>query len=38
MLSGDCGRDDLAGVPAATGLPGAPLILDSVAGLLPHLT
>ena len=28
---------DLSAVPAATGLPGTPLILDSVTGLLPHL-
>src|SRR5262249_52458809 len=26
-----------AAVPTAAGLPGAPLILDSVADLLPHL-
>lgn len=38
VLSGDCDRAALAAVPAATGLPGAPLILDSVADLLPHLT
>ena len=37
VLSGDCGRADLEAVPAATGLPGAPLILNSVADLLPHL-
>jgi phosphoglycolate phosphatase len=37
VLSGDSARDDLAAVPAATGLPGTPLILDSVADLLPHL-
>ena len=37
VLSGDSTLDDLAAVPAATGLPGAPLILDSVADLLPHL-
>jgi phosphonatase-like hydrolase len=37
VLSGDAARADLEAVPAATGLPGAPLILDSVADLLPHL-
>ena len=37
VLSGDSARADLEAVPAATGLPGAPLILDSVASLLPHL-
>jgi phosphoglycolate phosphatase len=38
VLSGDSARADLEAVPAAAGLPGTPLILDSVAGLLPHLT
>ena len=38
VLSGDSARADLEAAPAATGLPGTPLILDSVAGLLPHLT
>ena len=37
VLTGDSPRADLAAVPAATGLPGTALILDSVAGLLPHL-
>jgi len=37
VLSGDSSRDDLTAVPAATGLPGTPLILNSVADLLPHL-
>jgi phosphoglycolate phosphatase len=38
VLSGDSARADLEAVPAAAGLPGTPLILDSVAGLLPHLS
>jgi phosphonatase-like hydrolase len=37
VLTGDCARADLEAVPAATGLPGIPLILDSIAGLPPHL-
>jgi phosphonatase-like hydrolase len=37
VLSGDSQRGDLEAVPAATGLPGTPLILESVADLLPHL-
>jgi phosphoglycolate phosphatase len=37
VLSGDSQRAGLEAVPAATGLPGTPLILESVAGLLPHL-
>jgi phosphonatase-like hydrolase len=37
VLSGDSSRADLEAVPAACGLPGVPLILDSVADLLPHL-
>jgi phosphoglycolate phosphatase len=37
VLSGDSARADLEAVPARTGLPGAPLILDSVASLLPYL-
>ena len=37
VLSGDSQRSELAAVPAATGLPGTPLILDSVADLLPRL-
>ena len=37
VLSGDSARADLEAVPAATGLPGTPLILDSVADLFPHL-
>jgi phosphoglycolate phosphatase len=38
VLSGDSARAELEAVPAATGLPGTPLILDSVADLLRHLT
>jgi phosphonatase-like hydrolase len=37
VLSGDSARADLEAVPGTAGLPGAPLILDSVADLLPHL-
>jgi phosphoglycolate phosphatase len=37
VLSGDSAPADLEAVPAAAGLPGAPLILDSVTDLLPHL-
>ena len=37
VLTGDSGREELAAVPARTGLPGSPLILESVADLLPHL-
>lgn len=37
VLSGDSARAELTAVPAATGLPGTPLILDSVADLFPHL-
>jgi phosphoglycolate phosphatase len=37
VLSGDSARAELAAVPAAAGLPGTPLILDSVADLFPHL-
>ncbi|HSZ38769.1 MAG TPA: HAD family hydrolase [Trebonia sp.] len=38
VLSGESAREELAGVPARTGLPGTPLILDSVADLFPHLS
>lgn len=37
VLSGESTREELSGVPERTGLPGAPLILDSVADLMPHL-
>jgi phosphoglycolate phosphatase-like HAD superfamily hydrolase len=38
VLSGESTREDLLSVPSRTGLPGTPLILDSVADLFPHLT
>jgi phosphoglycolate phosphatase-like HAD superfamily hydrolase len=38
VLTGETTREELAGVPARTGLPGTALVLDSVADLLPHLT
>jgi phosphonatase-like hydrolase len=37
VLTGDSSRSELEAVPAATGLPGTPLILDSIAGLRPYL-
>lgn len=37
VLSGESTREELSGVPERTGLPGAPLILDSVAGLFVRL-
>lgn len=37
VLSGESTREELSGVPARTGLPGTPLILDSVADLFGHL-
>jgi phosphoglycolate phosphatase len=37
VLSGESTREELAGVPARAGLPGTPLVLDSVADLFPHL-
>jgi phosphonatase-like hydrolase len=37
VLSGDSDRADLEAVQAVTGLPGSPVILDSVAGLGPYL-
>jgi phosphoglycolate phosphatase len=37
VLTGASTREELAAVPAVTGLPGSPLILDSIADLLPHL-
>ena len=38
VLSGDSERSDLEAAADLTGLPGKPLILDSVADLLPHLS
>lgn len=37
VLTGESAREELAAVPSRTGLPGTPLILDSVADLLPRL-
>ncbi|HUN30418.1 MAG TPA: HAD family hydrolase [Trebonia sp.] len=37
VLTGDSPRADLEAVSAATGLPGTPVIVDSVAGLRPYL-
>jgi phosphonatase-like hydrolase len=37
VLSGESTRSELLGAGARAGLPGTPLILDSVADLLPHL-
>jgi phosphoglycolate phosphatase len=37
VLTGDATRQDLEAVPAGTGLPGTPLILDSITGLRPYL-
>lgn len=37
VLSGESTSEDLSAVPDRAGLPGTPLILDSVADLPPHL-
>ena len=37
VLTGDSARAELEAVPSQTGLPGSPLILDSIADLLPYL-
>jgi phosphonatase-like hydrolase len=37
VLTGTSTAAELSAVPAATGLPGKPLILDSIADLAPHL-
>ena len=38
VLTGESTRAELEAVPSQTGLPGSPLILDSITGLLPHLS
>lgn len=38
VLTGDSARAELEAVPSRTGLPGSPLILDSIADLLPYLS
>lgn len=38
VLTGESTRAELEAVPAQTGLPGKPLILDSIADLLPYLS
>ena len=38
VLTGESTRAELEAVPSQTGLPGSPLILDSIADLLPHLS
>jgi len=37
VLTGAAAAAELSAVPAETGLPGEPLILDSIADLAPHL-
>jgi phosphoglycolate phosphatase len=37
VLTGESTRAELEAVPSQTGLPGSPMILDSVSDLLPHL-
>jgi len=37
VLTGDSTAADLSAVPTQTGLPGEPLILNSIADLAPHL-
>jgi phosphonatase-like hydrolase len=37
VLTGDSSRCELEAVPAATGLPGTPVIVGSIAGLRPYL-
>lgn len=37
VLSGESTREELSSVPERTGLPGTPIILDSVADLFGHL-
>lgn len=38
VLTGESAREELEAVPARTGLPGAVLVVDSVADLFPYLT
>jgi len=38
VLTGESTRAELEAVPSQTGLPGSPLILDSITGLLPLLS
>ena len=38
MLTGESTRAELEAVPSQTGLPGSPLILDSITDLLSHLS
>jgi phosphonatase-like hydrolase len=38
VLTGESTRAELEAVPSQTGLPGSPLILDSITGLLSHLS
>jgi phosphonatase-like hydrolase len=38
VLTGESTRAELEAVPSQTGLPGSPLILDSITDLLPHLS
>jgi phosphonatase-like hydrolase len=38
VLSGESTREELAAVPARTGLPGTVLVLDSIADLFPYLS
>jgi phosphoglycolate phosphatase len=37
VLTGTSTRQELQAVPGTAGLPGEPLVLDSIADLLPHL-
>jgi len=38
VLTGESTRAELEAVPSQTGLPGSPLILDSITDLLPYLS
>jgi phosphoglycolate phosphatase len=37
LLTGTATREELTAVPGVSGLPGSPLVLDSITDLLPHL-